>query len=359
MVDVSLRGLSKSFGSHPVVHGVDLDIQDGEFVVLVGPSGCGKSTILRMVAGLEDITAGELILGGIMANDLSPKDRNLAMVFQDYALYPNMTVASNIGFGLKMNKVPAEARERRIREIAQLLQLSDYLERKPRALSGGQRQRVAMGRALARSAQLFLFDEPLSNLDAQLRTEVRTQIKILHQKLGMTSIFVTHDQTEAMTLADKIVCLHGGKIAQTGTPEELYNEPKNLFVASFIGSPQINIIEAELDGDILTLSDGQTLSLAQKPIAKSSKRRVLVGIRPEDITDESRIGTINKSKGLRVDYLISETLGSDTFIIGQLGGARVTARCAPTVRHMPGSTVLLHANAERLHLFDPETGRRM
>ncbi|WP_027038477.1 ABC transporter ATP-binding protein [Mesorhizobium ciceri] len=359
MVDVSLRGLSKSFGSHPVVHGVDLDIQDGEFVVLVGPSGCGKSTILRMVAGLEDITAGELILGGIMANDLSPKDRNLAMVFQDYALYPNMTVASNIGFGLKMNKVPAEARERRIREIAQLLQLSDYLERKPRALSGGQRQRVAMGRALARSAQLFLFDEPLSNLDAQLRTEVRTQIKILHQKLGMTSIFVTHDQTEAMTLADKIVCLHGGKIAQTGTPEELYNEPKNLFVASFIGSPQINIIEAELDGDILTLSDGQTLSLAQKPIAKSSKRRVLVGIRPEDITDESRIGTINKSKGLRVDYLISETLGSDTFIIGQLGGARVTARCAPTVRHMPGSPVFLHANAERLHLFDPETGRRM
>ena len=359
MAELRLDGIRKSYGAHPVVHGIDLTVAKGEFVVLVGPSGCGKSTILRMIAGLEDISDGTLSIGGRVMNAVGAKDRNLAMVFQDYALYPHMTVASNIGFGLKMNGVPAPEREARVREVAELLQLTPYLDRKPKALSGGQRQRVAMGRALARSAQLFLFDEPLSNLDAKLRMEVRTQIKLLHQKLGMTSIFVTHDQTEAMTLADRIVCLDGGRIAQVGTPDELYNRPENLFVAGFIGSPPINLLTATVDGHSLRLADGQTLTLPATAPHFAAPRSVTVGLRPEDLRDASRLGTSAAAQGLVMDYLLSETLGSDTYLIGDIAGHRVTARCAPDTRPAPGTKVSLFADAARLHLFDPETRKRL
>ncbi|MER9594157.1 sn-glycerol-3-phosphate ABC transporter ATP-binding protein UgpC [Mesorhizobium sp. M0244] len=359
MVNVSLRALKKSYGSQAVVHGVDLDVHDGEFIVLVGPSGCGKSTILRMIAGLEGISDGELSINDRVVNHLGAKDRNLAMVFQDYALYPHMTVAANIGFGLKMHGIPAGERTQRIKEIAELLQLTPYLDRKPRALSGGQRQRVAMGRALSRSAQLFLFDEPLSNLDAKLRTEVRTQIKLLHQKLNMTSIFVTHDQTEAMTLADRIVCLEAGRIAQIGTPEELYNFPRNVFVATFIGSPQINLLEAEGHGHTLTLRDGQVLKMPCSIAALEKKRRVLLAIRPEDLTDESRMNSTDVFQPLEISHLLAETVGSDTYVIGELGGTRLTARCASAMRPDLGSCLRLQVNVGRLHLFDPETSLRI
>ena len=359
MAEVRLDGISKSYGGHAVVHGIDLTVNEGEFIVLVGPSGCGKSTILRMIAGLEDITGGELSIGGKVVNDLGARDRNLAMVFQDYALYPNMTVAANIGFGLKMRGTPGPERDARVREVAELLQLTPYLDRKPRALSGGQRQRVAMGRALARSADLFLFDEPLSNLDAKLRMEVRTQIKLLHQKLGMTSIFVTHDQTEAMTLADRIVCLEGGRIAQVGTPDELYNHPENLFVAGFIGSPAINLLPATADGRSLRLGDGQILTLPDDAAAFAEPRALTLGLRPEDLSDASRLGTSATAQRLTADYLLSETLGSDTYLIGDLAGTRVIARCAPGIRPPPGGKLEIFADASRLHLFDPETGKRL
>ncbi len=358
MATVSLNGVGKSYGPQSVVRDINLDIADREFVVLVGPSGCGKSTILRMIAGLEDITLGEISIGGKVVNALEARERNLAMVFQDYALYPNMTVEANIGFGLKMNGVPADLRAARVREVAKLLQIEPYLERKPRALSGGQRQRVAMGRALARKAQLFLFDEPLSNLDAKLRMEVRTQIKLLHRDLGMTSIFVTHDQTEAMTLADRIVCLEGGSIAQVGTPEELYLRPANVFVASFIGSPQINLLPATVSKGALQLKDGQVIKAAT-PLALEDGRAVLAGLRPEDITDESRMNSMTAPQALQFNYLVPETMGSDTYLIGDIAGTRVTARCAPITRPKPGAKLTLHADINHLHLFDPTTQQRL
>ena len=358
MATVSLAGVGKSYGAQSVVRDINLDIADGEFIVLVGPSGCGKSTILRMIAGLEDISFGDISIGGKVVNELESRERNLAMVFQDYALYPNMTVESNIGFGLKMNGVPAAERSVRVREVAKLLQIEPYLERKPKALSGGQRQRVAMGRALARKAQLFLFDEPLSNLDAKLRMEVRTQIKLLHRELGMTSVFVTHDQTEAMTLADRIVCLHGGNIAQLGTPEDLYLRPANVFVASFIGSPQINLLPATIFKGALKLADGQVIKPA-KPPKLDQGRSVLVGLRPEDLTDESRAASMTKPQTLKFDYLVPETLGSDTYLIGDVAKTRVTARCAPITRPKAGARLTLHADINHLHLFDPQTQNRI
>ncbi|MEY3083235.1 MAG: hypothetical protein RJA94_3220 [Pseudomonadota bacterium] len=358
MASVVLAEVGKSYGSQSVVRNINLDIADGEFIVLVGPSGCGKSTILRMIAGLEDITVGEISIGGKVVNEMEARERNLAMVFQDYALYPNMTVEANIGFGLKMNGIPAQERAARVREVAKLLQIEPYLERKPRALSGGQRQRVAMGRALARKAQLFLFDEPLSNLDAKLRMEVRTQIKLLHRDLGMTSVFVTHDQTEAMTLADRIVCLDRGSIAQVGTPEELYLRPANVFVASFIGSPQINLLPTTVTAGTLRLGDGQVIA-PSKPIELEDGRPVLVGLRPEDLTDGSRVNSMSKPQPLQFDYLVPETLGSDTYLIGDISGTRVTARCAPVTRPQVGTTITLHADTSHLHLFDPATQRRI
>ena len=358
MATVSLAGVGKSYGAQSVVRDINLDIADGEFIVLVGPSGCGKSTILRMIAGLEDISTGDISIGGKVVNEMEARERNLAMVIQDYALYPNMTVEANIGFGLKMNGVAAPQRAARVREVAKLLQIELYLDRKPKALSGGQRQCVAMGRALARKAQLFLFDEPLSNLDAKLRMEVRTQIKLLHRELGMTSVFVTHDQTEAMTLAGRIVCLHGGNIAQIGTPEDLYSRPANVFVASFISSPQINLLPATVVKGALKLADGQVINPA-KPLAVEEGRLVLVGLRPEDLTDESRVSSMTKPQSVKFDYLVPETLGSDTYLIGDIAGTRVTARCAPVTRPKSGAKLTLHADTNHLHLFDPKTEQRI
>jgi multiple sugar transport system ATP-binding protein len=359
MAEVRLTTLRKSYGGHAVVHGIDLTVGAGEFVVLVGPSGCGKSTILRMIAGLEEISGGTVAIGGRVVNDLDARERNLAMVFQDYALYPHMTVAANIGFGLRMRGMPPPERDARVREVADMLQLTPYLDRKPRALSGGQRQRVAMGRALARPAEVFLFDEPLSNLDAKLRMEVRTQIKLLHRQLGMTTIFVTHDQTEAMTLADRIVCLDAGRIAQVGTPEDLYVRPETLFVASFIGAPQINLLPAEAEGRVLRLADGQRLTLPAEAPAFAAPRKIVAGLRPEDLCDESRRPIMAQPVPLTMDYLVPETLGSDTHLIGDLAGSRVTARCAPGLSPPPGTRVTLLADAARLHLFDPDTGKRL
>ncbi len=302
-------------------------------------------------------------IAGNRVNELPARSRNLAMVFQDYALYPNMTVAANIGFGLRMNRVPAAQRAVRVAEIAELLQLGPYLERKPRALSGGQRQRVAMGRALARKAQLFLFDEPLSNLDAKLRLEVRTQIKLLHRALGMTSVFVTHDQTEAMTLADRIVCLDAGRIAQIGTPEDLYNAPRNLFVASFIGSPQINLLDAVVTGagggPAARLSDGQTLALP--PDRAPGTRPACHARHPAGGSDRREPAALAfpSPQPLAMDFLVAETLGSDTYLVGEIAGARVQARCAPVTRPEAGTRVTVHADAARLHLFDPGTGLRL
>jgi ABC-type sugar transport system ATPase subunit len=359
MDTVSLSDVGKSYGPVSVVRDINLDIADGEFIVLVGPSGCGKSTILRMIAGLEDISLGAISIGGTVVNEMEARERNLAMVFQDYALYPHMTVEANIGFGLRMNGVPAPERAARVREVAKLLQIEPYLHRKPRALSGGQRQRVAMGRALARKAQLFLFDEPLSNLDAKLRMEVRTQIKLLHRDLGMTSVFVTHDQTEAMTLADRIVCLEGGSSAQVGTPEDLYSRPANIFVASFIGSPQINLLPATVANGALLLADGQVIKPIKLLADEEEGRSVLVGLRPEDLTDESRANSMAKPQSLRFDYLVPETLGSDTYLIGDIAGTRVTARCAPVTRPKAGTNLTLHADTNHLHLFDPKTKQRI
>ena len=366
MATLTLEGVRKSYGDVEVVHGIDLDIADGEFAVLVGPSGCGKSTILRMIAGLEDVTHGEIRIDDERVNETPAKDRNLAMVFQDYALYPHMTVAGNIGFGLKMNGVPAPLRAERVAEVARLLQLEPFLDRKPRALSGGQRQRVAMGRALARKARLFLFDEPLSNLDAKLRLEVRTQIKLLHGQLGMTSIFVTHDQTEAMTLADRIICLDAGLIAQVGTPDELYSRPRNLFVASFIGSPPISLLEVDLErvdgGAAARFADGQLLSLPPEASARKELhpgRRVLIGLRPEDLTDSSRGKGFRHPQKLSLDVLVCETLGPDTYLVGNLAGEQIQARCAPGTRSEPGARVQVYADCDKLHFFDPQTRMRL
>jgi multiple sugar transport system ATP-binding protein len=362
MATLELRGVSKSYGGQRVVHGIDLAVADREFAVLVGPSGCGKSTILRMIAGLEEISEGEIRIGGRRMNEVPARARNLAMVFQDYALYPHMTVAANLGFGLRMRGVPAAERARRVREVAELLQLTPFLDRKPRALSGGQRQRVAMGRALARRADLFLFDEPLSNLDAKLRIDVRTQIRLLHRSLGMTSLFVTHDQTEAMTLADRIVCLEAGRIAQTGTPDELYNRPATLFVAGFIGAPQINLFEARIEAEagapVLRLADGQALPLPPPVAARQPPGPVIAGLRPEDLTDGSRVPGHTAPVPLTAEAIIGETLGSDIFLIVRLGGIQATARCAPGLAARPGERLTLHADAARLHFFDPASGRR-
>jgi multiple sugar transport system ATP-binding protein len=363
MATLELRQATKSYGSVQVIHGVDLAVEDREFVVLVGPSGCGKSTILRMIAGLEDMTSGELLIGGQRMNDVPTRHRNLAMVFQDYALYPHMTVAANLGFGLRMHGEPAGARAARVQEVAELLQLGPYLDRKPRALSGGQRQRVAMGRALARSAELFLFDEPLSNLDAKLRIEVRTQIKLLHRSLGMTSVFVTHDQIEAMTLADRIVCLDGGRIAQVGAPDELYNRPATVFVASFIGSPQINLFPGELaavDGaPVLRLADGQQVPLPEGRARGLSPGPVIAGLRPEDLTDETRLPGHASPRPLEFETILGETVGSDLMLIGRVGGVQATARCSPGLAALPGARIALNADAARLHFFSPESRQRL
>ncbi len=326
MAAVTLHAVRKSFGSTEVVHGVDVSIEDGEFCVLVGPSGCGKSTLLRMIAGLEEISGGEVRIGGRVVNKVAPKERDIAMVFQNYALYPHMTVYDNMVFSLKLAGVRAQEARGRVEEAAQILGLMDYLKRYPRQLSGGQRQRVAMGRAIVRKPQVFLFDEPLSNLDAKLRVQMRTEIKALHQRLTTTSVYVTHDQIEAMTMADKIVVMNAGKVEQIGSPLELYDNPANLFVATFIGSPAMNLIPQKRDG-----------------------REVLLGIRPEHLAVAS--------DGLEAEVVVVEPTGADTLIFCKVGGADVTAVVRERHAFHPGERVRL--KPQLTYLFDPESGARL
>jgi multiple sugar transport system ATP-binding protein len=353
---VVIRNLNKTFNDVHVVKGVNLEIRDREFVVLVGPSGCGKTTTLRMVAGLESITSGEILIGETIVNDLPPMDRDIAMVFQNYALYPHMSVYNNMAFGLKMRRFARSDIDRRVREAAEILGIEDYLARKPRQLSGGQRQRVALGRAIVRHPQVFLFDEPLSNLDAMLRVQMRVEIKRIHDRLGTTAIYVTHDQVEAMTLGDRVVVMKDGIVQQVGGPLDLYNEPTNRFVAGFIGSPAMNfatvaIIEEE--GAICAVGEGIRLNL---PLRFSTQLRayvgeqVTLGIRPEDL----RVAPGDNADGLsfRAVVEVVEQLGSQILLDVKVGSSMMVAAVEPTVQVKVREHLRLALNAGRLHFFD-------
>ena len=351
MATVELKNVKKSFGATEVIHGVDVDITDGEFIVIVGPSGCGKSTLLRMVAGLETITSGEVMIGGEVANDKEPMDRDIAMVFQNYALYPHMSVRQNMGYGLKNAGMARDQIDSKVTEAARLLQLEDMLDRKPSQLSGGQLQRVAMGRAIVREPAVFLFDEPLSNLDAKLRVQMRLEIKALQTKLGVTSLYVTHDQVEAMTMADRMIVLNGGEAEQIGTPLEVYTQPSTLFAAQFIGSPAMNVVDAEIAGGKIMLGGKEVGSsdLADQPVK--------LGFRPEHMEPDDTKGSI------QLQVLMSEPLGANTLLHGQLQhlGMDITASL-PGVHPVEGTKVTdrrFSVAAENLHLFDPTTSRRL
>ncbi len=353
MAQVSIRDVRKSFGSVSIIKGVDIDIQDGEFVILVGPSGCGKSTLLRMIAGLEDITGGEIRIGPRVVNDVPPKDRDIAMVFQSYALYPHMTVAENMGFSLKLKGVPQAEQKKRVGDAAASLGLTPLLDRYPRQLSGGQRQRVAMGRAIVRDPQVFLFDEPLSNLDAKLRVQMRAEIKELHQRLKTTTIYVTHDQIEAMTMADKIVVMHDGTVEQIGAPLELYDRPANRFVAGFIGSPAMNFIDGRLEQGGLILPGGAVLPVeAQVPAAPGSK--LTYGIRPEHL----HIAPAGTPGSIPATVAVVEPTGADTTLIVKAEGGSLTAVLRERCALRPGEAVTLKPAAHQAHLFDGQ-GRRV
>jgi multiple sugar transport system ATP-binding protein len=362
MAQVSLRNVVKRFDDTVAVRGIDLDISDKEFVVLVGPSGCGKSTTLRMVAGLEDITDGEIRVDGEVVNDVPPKDRDMAMVFQNYALYPHMTVFENMSFGLRLKRFPKDEIKRRVNEAARILDLAELLDRKPRQLSGGQRQRVAMGRAIVRNPKVFLFDEPLSNLDAKLRVQMRTEIKRVHQKVKTTTIYVTHDQVEAMTLADRVVVMNGGTIEQVGTPHELYHRPRTRFVAGFIGSPAMNFIPCKLEGNgaglMVRLSDQLILPV---PAERTERYRSAVGktltfgLRPEHVT-EPRSDARNPACEFSATLDVIEPMGMETMVFFTVQGTEVCARCEPTsVPGGPGQSMRLYANLNHMHLIDPAT----
>jgi sn-glycerol 3-phosphate transport system ATP-binding protein len=354
MASVTIRDVRKSYGAVEVMHGVSVDIEEGEFVVLVGPSGCGKSTLLRMLAGLEHITSGQILIGDKVVNDLPPKDRDIAMVFQNYALYPHLTVAENMGFSLKLAGVSRAEIETRVKPAADILGLAHLLDRYPRQLSGGQRQRVAMGRAIVRDPQVFLFDEPLSNLDAKLRVTMRTEIKNLHHRLKTTTVYVTHDQIEAMTMADKIVVMHDGRVEQIGSPLELYDRPDNLFVAGFIGSPAMNLLEGRIsdDGGRFELAGGMQLPTNHEH-RRHAGRKMTLGIRPEHFILSSQAqGGIP----LLMDTL--EILGADNLAHGRWGEQKLVVRLPHQQRPAAGSTLWLHLPLEHLHLFDGETGQR-
>jgi len=350
---ITLRELRKSYGKQAVLHGIDLEIRDGEFVALVGPSGCGKSTLLRMIAGLEEVSGGEIRVGQHVVNDVPPRDRDIAMVFQNYALYPHMTVAQNLGFSLRLRKVSAKEIDRRVAEVAETLGIAQLLQRRPGQLSGGQRQRVAMGRAILRRPQAFLFDEPLSNLDAKLRVQMRTEIKALHQRLGTTTVYVTHDQVEAMTMADRIVVLKDGVVEQQGTPLELYDRPRNAFVAGFIGSPAMNFLTGRLhlDGTPRVITDnGVVLHLAHRPRADHGAR-VVYGARPEHFQlDEAGIGA---------EVLVVEPTGSETQIAARIGGHDIVVALRQRVDARPGDRLWVRAQPLHAHVFDGTSGLRL
>ena len=347
MSALSITDVEKAYGKAKVIHGVSVDIASGEFVTLVGPSGCGKSTLLRMIAGLEDISTGEIALEGKVINDIAPKSRDIAMVFQNYALYPHMTVRENMAFALTLKKENKLEIDDKIARAATILGLQDLLERYPRQLSGGQRQRVAMGRAIVREPKVFLFDEPLSNLDAKLRVQMRTEIKALHQRLGTTIVYVTHDQVEAMTMADKIVVMNGGIVEQVGAPLDLYDRPANLFVAQFIGSPAMNILQGRSTADGFTTGDGIVFPL---PVREQTESAIAWGVRPEHL----RLS----DSGVPAVVEVVEPTGSETLVIAKAGNNTLSALLRERIRVMPGQQVFLAPDLTQLHLFNAE-GRRI
>ncbi len=349
MGSVNIAQARKNYGALEVLHGVSVDIANGEFVVLVGPSGCGKSTLLRMIAGLEAISGGEIAIDGKVVNTLAPKERDIAMVFQSYALYPHMTVEANMGFSLRLGGAPKADIKARVAEAAKMLGLEDYLKRYPKHLSGGQRQRVAMGRAMVRKPKVFLFDEPLSNLDAKLRVQMRSEIKQNHQRLKTTTVYVTHDQIEAMTMADRIVVMNGGAVEQVGSPLELYDRPANLFVAGFIGSPSMNILSGRLENGSFQTADGTTFAVPG--MAAFGSRDVRLGIRPEHLRLDPN--------GLRAEIITVEPTGSETQVFMRLGGHDVVGVFRERITNAPGEMLSVSIDAERVHLFDPATGKRL
>ena len=357
MASISLRNMKKIYpGNVVAVQEFNLEIEDKEFIILVGPSGCGKSTTLRMIAGLEDITEGELYIGDKLVNEVAPKDRDIAMVFQNYALYPHMTVYKNMAFGLTLRKLPKEEIKQKVEEAAKILDIEHLLERKPKALSGGQRQRVALGRAMVRDPAVFLLDEPLSNLDAKLRTQMRTEISKLHRKLGTTFVYVTHDQTEAMTMGDRIVVMKDGYIQQIDTPQNLYNKPCNLFVAGFIGTPQMNFITGkivkgengyavEFNGDLISLPESK-----QQNLADYEGKEVVLGIRPEDIQVSK-----DEQEGIEVKVDVVELMGSEMYLHCDVIGYKLTIRTPVIDGCKADSSLTVTFNTNKLHLFDKET----
>jgi len=358
MASVDIEDVRKSYAGQEVIHGVSVNITDGEFVILVGPSGCGKSTLLRMIAGLEGISAGTIKIGERVVNGLAPKDRDIAMVFQNYALYPHKTVAENMGFALKLRHTPKSEIEARVRRAAEILDVVPYLSRYPRQLSGGQRQRVAMGRAIVRDPKVFLFDEPLSNLDAKLRVQMRAEIKELHQRLKTTTVYVTHDQVEAMTMADRIVVMHDGIVEQIGSPLELYDRPANMFVAGFIGSPSMNLLKGKVavNGKASFLTEGGVaLPLASAP-AGSDGRPAYYGFRPEHLT----LGGSNAGgSGVTAEISVIEPTGSETQVFAKIGTQKIVGVFRERISAKPGDTLPVTPNLASVHLFDAETGARM
>jgi multiple sugar transport system ATP-binding protein len=362
MAEVALRNVVKRFDNVEAVRSISLDIPDNEFVVLVGPSGCGKSTTLRMIAGLEEVTAGDIYIGGEIVNDLPPKDRDIAMVFQNYALYPHMSVFENMSFGLKLRKFPKAEIKRRVDHAARILDITELLDRKPKALSGGQRQRVAMGRAIVRNPKVFLFDEPLSNLDAKLRVQMRTEIKRVHQLVKTTTVYVTHDQVEAMTLADRVVVMNGGVIEQIAAPQELYHHPKTHFVAGFIGSPAMNFMRCRLEqngvGMRVRLSDKIGLpvpDLHAGRVQSLAGRELIFGLRPEHIT-EPRRSDRDPAREFAATLDVVEPMGMETMVYFTVDGQEVCGRVDPGSVAGPGESMRLSAHMDHMHLIDPQSG---
>ena len=361
MADVSLHQVVKKYGEVEAVRSIDLDIPNNEFVVLVGPSGCGKSTTLRMIAGLEEASDGEILIDGTVVNDREPKDRDIAMVFQDYALYPHMTAYENMSFGLKLRKLPKDQIRQRVEHAARILDITELLQRRPKALSGGQRQRVAMGRAIVRNPKVFLFDEPLSNLDAKLRVQMRTEIKRVHQMVKTTTVYVTHDQVEAMTLADRVVVMNNGRIEQIGTPQELYHKPSTHFVAGFIGSPAMNFIPCRLEqsGADMRVRVSDTIAL---PVPSPSPRYkavagkpMILGLRPEHITEPRHNGAGVPSQ-FSATLDVVEPMGMETMVFFSIGGTEICGRVEPKSAVAAGASMRLQADMDHMHIIDPASG---
>ena len=352
MGNIAISNVTKKFDSTEVIHGINFKIDDGEFVVLVGPSGCGKTTLLRMIAGLESITGGNISIDDKIINNIKPKERDCAMVFQNYALYPHMKVAANMGFSLKIKKASKEEINKKVKDVAKILEIEDYLERYPRQLSGGQRQRVAMGRAIVRNPKVFLFDEPLSNLDAKLRVQMRTQIKLLHARLKTTLVYVTHDQVEAMTMADKIVVMNEGLVEQTGAPLELYDKPVNIFVAGFIGSPSMNLLNASINSNSINLGSAGSIPITRKTTSENNLD-ITLGIRPSHM-DISKNG-----EGLKFQIDVIEPTGADSLVYGKINDTECCVQTSERLNLKSGEIIHILPNEDNLHFFDNQSNERI